>query len=177
MKHLKILSFSVLLLTGCSSPPSDVNPVELSFTQNSMAEQHMSHAYMAIVDSAAVSSEALRELSQITNGLASLEMTKSEYDEYIFQKEYVPVGMERVVDLSWYGDFYPLITTLAEMSGYELAPGLARPIGRIDVDINTTSFNRQLNVVDIIRMINDTHKDKLSIVIHEPLRVIEIEYL
>lgn len=176
MKRLILLS-PALALIGCSSAPTDVEPAELSFNQTDLNENQMSQAYHALVDSAAASSGALKELSSLANGKASLEMSREDYDEYVFQNSYVPAGMERIVDITWSGDFYPVIQTLASMSGYTPAPSASRPTGRIDINIDTTKEARRLNVIDMLRRINSVHKDRLDIQVHENIKVIEINFL
>ncbi|MDK9793843.1 DotD/TraH family lipoprotein [Vibrio sp. D431a] len=176
MKRLIIL-LPALILSGCSSSPTDVEPAELTFNQTDLNESQMSQAYHDLVDSAAASSEALRELSALANGKASLEMSREEYDEYIFQNSYVPAGMERIVDLKWTGDFYPVIEMLATLSGYTPAPSASRPLGRIDISIDTSKESRPLNVMDVIHRINNVHKDRIDIRVLEGLKIIQIDYL
>ena len=110
--------------------------------------------------------------------MASTQMTSKDYNEYVFQKEYIPIGMERLVgDIDWNGNAMLLLNMVADIAGYVVAEPANKPLFVPMVNLNTMLSNKQYNVMDIIRAVEASNKDEIDIVIIEESKIININYL
>lgn len=171
-----ILPFSVLLISGCSSL-KDVTPAKLQFNQESFSNESISNSLYKLSESAEIAANAQKALAELANGEAAKQMTRTQYNEYVFQKEYIPMGMERSVgDIEWEGKALPLIKMVSEMAGYIISEPAHKPLIEPIVRINTINDTKQYNVIDVIRTIEASNKDQISIEIDEKNKIVSINY-
>lgn len=171
-----VLPLFLFMVSGCASV-KDVEPAELRFTEDSFSNDSISSSLSQLSDAALIAAQSQRALAELANGMASTQMTREQYNEYVFQKDYVPIGMERSVgDIEWSGEAMPLIRLVAEMAGYVVAEPAHKPIFEPTVRINTTSTGAQYNVADVIRAIEASNMEEIDIVIIEDSKIININY-
>lgn len=171
-----ILPISIFFASGCSSL-NDVEPVELRFNEDSFSNDSISDSLYKLSVSAEVAANAQRALAELANGMASQQMTREKYNEYVFQKSYIPNGMERSVgDIEWSGPALPLLKVVAEMAGYVVAEPAHKPLFEPIVRLNTIKSGKQYNVNDVIRAIESSNKEEISIDIIESSKIININY-
>ncbi|MCY9866130.1 DotD/TraH family lipoprotein [Vibrio coralliirubri] len=171
------LPFIVFLASGCSSV-NDVEPAQLRFSEDSFSNDSISSSLSQLSDAALMAAQSQKALAELANGMASTQMTREQYNEYVFQKDYVPLGMERSVgDIEWSGEAMPLLRLVAEMAGYAVAEPAHKPIFEPTVRIDTTSTGTQYNVADVIRAIEASNKEEIDIVIMEDSKIININYI
>lgn len=178
MKLVKAtLPFVLLMVSGCSSV-SDVEPAELRFNEDSFSNDSISNSLSQLSDAALIAAQSQKALAELANGMASTQMTREQYNEYVFQKDYVPLGMERSVgDIEWSGEAMPLLHLVAGMAGYSVAEPAHKPIFEPTVRINTTATGAQYNVADVIRAIEASNKEEIDIVIIEESKIINVNYI
>ena len=164
------------VLTGCST--TDVPKTSLTFSDTSTSQQQIADAWVKLSDNAAKAVDATAMLAKVENGFAAQKMNKKDYDDYIFQNSYVPMGMEKdVPPLIWDGSFIPVMQMLADMSGYQLEKSASTPLSVPQVNIDTTKGGKSLNVIDVIRIIESANRGIVKIDVIEPSRTIKISYL
>ena len=167
---------AVLLVSGCSSV-SDVQPAELKFNADSFSNDSISDSLYRLSENAEIAANAQQALAELSNGFAAKQMTVDQYNEYVFQKSYVPIDMERNVgDLNWTGPAMPLLRLVAEMAGYVVAEPANKPLFEPKVSINTVESNKQLSVIDVIRAIEASNKEEISLEILEEEKIINVNY-
>ncbi|PSV01182.1 DotD/TraH family lipoprotein [Photobacterium kishitanii] len=173
-----LTAIAMVFLSGCSTIPKDVPHTELTFSSTSASQDQIAHAWQKLAASAEKASDAATILAQLENGYAAKNMRKDDYNSYLFQNSYVPVGMERdVPDLNWNGPAMPVLKMMADLSGYRIDVSANTPLRQPYIRINTADFQRQVNVIDIIRAIDTANKDILKIDIIESPKIIKISYL
>mgnify|MGYP000099900884 CR=1 FL=1 len=171
-----IFPISIIFASGCSSL-NDVEPAELRFKENSFSNDSISNSLYKLSESAEVAANAQRALAELANGMASQQMTREQYNEYVFQKSYIPEGMERSVgDIEWSGPALPLLKVVSEMAGYVVAEPAHKPLFEPIVRLNTIKSAKQYNVNDVIRAIEASNKEEISIDILEKSKIININY-
>lgn len=167
---------AIVLMTGCSTV-SDVEPAQLKFNAESFTNDSISDSLYRLSESAEVAANAQKALAELANGFASQQMTVDDYNEYVFQSDYVPLGMERSVgDLNWSGPAMPLLNLVAEMAGYRVAEPAHKPLFEPTIRINTVEMNKQMNVMDVIRSIEASNKEDITIDIIEDNKIINVNY-
>lgn len=181
MKKPTLLILS-LVLAGCSNTP-ELKPMDLQFDEIDATNDAIIKALDSLTESASMAAEANQVVAQLAIGKANNEMTPEEYERYIAAKDYIPAGMEREFDINYTGPVLPVLRSIAAVSGYVLAEPANKPIVEPIVSINNignpltgTKNNYSNTVIDAIRSINASHKDRVSIKIHEKLRIIELNY-
>ncbi|KDM89962.1 hypothetical protein EA58_19655 [Photobacterium galatheae] len=166
----------MIFASGCSSF-KDVEPIALRFNEESFSNDSISTSLYKLSESAEVAANAQRALAELANGMASQQMTRAQYNEYVFQKSYIPRDMERSVgDIEWSGPAMPLLKVVAEMAGYVVAEPAHKPLFEPIVRLNTVKTGKQLNVNDVIRAIEASNKEEISIDIIEDSKIININY-
>ncbi|EGR2229532.1 hypothetical protein DZF79_15000 [Vibrio parahaemolyticus] len=154
-----------------------MEPAELRFNENSFSNDSISNSLYKLSESAEVAANAQRALAELANGMASQQMTREQYNEYVFQKSYIPEGMERSVgDIEWSGPALPLLKVVSEMAGYVVAEPAHKPLFEPIVRLNTIKSGKQYNVNDVIRAIEASNKEEISIDILEKSKIININY-
>ncbi|MGR5365672.1 hypothetical protein [Photobacterium damselae] len=172
----KILILISLAFTGCAN--TDVPRTSLTFSDTSASQQQIANAWVQLSNSASKAVDATSMLAKVENGFAARKMNRQDYNNYVFQNTYVPVGMEKEVPpLVWDGSFLPVMQMLADMSGYKIVKSAEIPLSVPDVNIDTTKFDKPLNVIDMIRIIESANRDSVKIDVIEPSRIIKISYL
>lgn len=167
---------AVSLVSGCSSV-KDVEPAKLKFNTESFSNASISDSLYRLTESAEIAANAQKALAELANGYAAQQMTADDYNEYVFQNSFVPLGMEREVgDLNWAGPAMPLLKLVAEMAGYSVAEPAHKPLFEPTVRINTIQTNKELNVMDVIRAIESSNKEEISIEILEDNKIINVNY-
>lgn len=172
----KIFILVGLALSGCAS--TDVPKTSLTFSDTSASQQQIANAWVQLSNSASKAVDATAMLAKVENGFAARKMNKQDYNNYVFQNSYVPIGMEKEVPpLVWDGSFLPVMQMLADMSGYRIEKSAVVPLSIPQVNIDTTKFDKPLNVIDVIRIIESANRDSVKIDVIEPSKIIKISYL
>jgi hypothetical protein len=81
-----------------------------------------------------------------------------------------------VGDLNWTGPAMPLLRLVAEMADYVVAEPAHKPLFEPKVSINTVESNKQLSVIDVIRAIEASNKEEISLEILEQEKIINVNY-
>lgn len=178
----KFVYILLCLLAGCTSS-QQLKPMKLTFDEEDVTNEAVARTLDSLADSAQIAAEANLVLANLAKGDATLTMSEEEFNQYAINSTHTPFGMEREFDISYDGPAMPIIRMAAEISGYDVVEPDYRPIKlptiTIDTIKNPVTGGENLGkatVIDVLRMINASNKDRMDINIIEKLRLIEVSY-
>ena len=168
---------------GCASADKELKPMELQFNEADVTNDAIIKALDSLTESATIAAEANAAVASLAKGQASITMSEEEYRDYKFRQDYVPLGMEKEFDTNYTGPILPVLRTAAAVSGYTLAEPAIKPIQDPRISINTFSnpltgkkSSNANSVYDVIKAINAVHGERIKLIIHEELRILELSY-
>jgi hypothetical protein len=182
-----IFPLVLILIQACSSKPTyEIQPME------ELNLDELSHSFNfekleeAFAKAAINSSEAMLQLAEINNALQAPKMTQDQVAQANWMANYVPAGMDRIVNFYWGNSFMPALKMSADKSGYyilETNPNM-KPLNPIIVTLDTevVLYNqgkpyKNNRIIDVFRSISSqVDRFGVNIDIVEASNLIKVSY-
>jgi len=171
---LKIIATATiaLALCACKSTPSPVQ--EMTPYEKVMAASNK-RTKDILVKAALLAAKAQAVRARTEQALHQPMLSSDQIRQARFQNEYVPVGMDKKIQLSWAAAPEPVIQRVASTAGYELKFKNQR--NPIPEDVYLDSTLRSLKeIIDSVEIQSRGYIDRIDIVDDHDRKVITVVY-
>jgi len=183
---LKIITsiLTLSILSGCSTVPKEENT---TYNNLDLDETlfNFDRVEKALEKSIVNTSKGVLARSKMRNAEKKEVLSHDQIAQINWEKNYVPVGMDRVINFYWDHSFYPALDYVAKKAGYTLVEDNPnqKPLNYIPVTIDTELIyiengkrvkkNRIKDVIDFIAAQIDSYGIDIDIIEDSSLIVVK----